>query len=109
MSDIAGQRNDARSKIEELIFNARQQAQKGSGGGARALSGTAAGSVTYMGDNSSGEPVYRNNQTGEMQVGTGLTRKSQDPYAQMLAGVMGQQQSGPRVQYDENGRPYIEQ
>lgn len=108
MSDIAGQRNDARSKIEELIFNARQAAQKGNGGSTRALSGTAAGSVTYMGDNASGEPVYRNNQTGEMQVGTGLTRKSQDPYAQMLAGVMGQQ-SGPLVQYDEQGRPYIEQ
>lgn len=106
MSDIAGQRNDARSKIEELIFKARQDAQKG---GSRALSGTAAGSVTYMGDNASGEPVYRNNKTGEMQVGTGLTRKSQDPYAQMMASIMGQQQSGPRVQYDENGRPYIEQ
>jgi len=106
MSDIAGQRNDARSKIEELIFNARQQAQKGAG--TKALSGTAAGSVTYMGDNASGEPVYRNNQTGEMQVGAGLTRKSQDPYAQMMASIMGQQQGG-QVQYDENGRPYIEQ
>lgn len=106
ISDIAGQRNDARSKIEELIFNARQQAQKG--GGTKALSGTAAGSVTYMGDNASGEPVYRNNQTGEMQVGTGLTRKSQDPYAQMIDSIMGQQQGG-QVQYDENGRPYIEQ
>lgn len=106
MSSIAGQRNDARSKIEELIFSARQQAQKGVG--TKALSGTAAGSVTYMGDNASGEPVYRNNQTGEMQVGTGLTRKSQDPYAQMMASIMGQQQGG-QVQYDENGRPYIEQ
>ena len=109
MSDIAGQRNDARSKIEELIFNARQAAQNRGGGSTRALSGTAAGSSTYWGENAQGEPVYRNNQTGQLEVGTGLTRKSQDPYAQMLAGVMGQQQSGPRVQYDENGRPYIEQ
>lgn len=104
ISDIASQRDDARSKIEELIFNARQQAaQKQSGG--RALSGTAAGSVTYMGDNSAGEPVYRNNQTGELQTGSGLTRKSQDPYAQMMASILGNQQQSAQQSTDSDGNP----
>lgn len=114
IANIASQRNSAQEKIAQLLFQAQQDAQS-RGGGSRPLSGTAAGSVTYMGDNASGEPVYRNNQTGQMQVGTGLTRKSQDPYAQMLAGLMGGTKgtmpfmNGQQVQYDEQGRPYIEQ
>ena len=102
MSDIAGKRNDARSKIEELIFKARQDAQKSSG---RALSGTAAGSTTYWGENSNGEPVYRNNQTGQLEVGSGLTRKSQDPYAQMIASYMGNQQQPTQQSTDSDGNP----
>lgn len=60
MSDIAGQRNDARSKIEELIFNARESAKdraaKGSGSGN-------AGSETFIGI-VNGKQMWRNTKTG---------------------------------------------
>jgi hypothetical protein len=48
--------------------------------------------------------VYRNFTTGEQWEGNGLQAKY-DPFA----AFMGQQQGQGQVQYDENGRPYIEQ
>lgn len=104
MSDIAGQRNDARSKIEELIFNAREAAKDRAAKGSK----TTKSNYKQVGVNAQGYPVYRDFDTGQEWVGTGLTPKY-DPYEQAIANAMGQQQSGPRVQYDENGRPYIEQ
>ena len=67
-----------------------------------------AGSVTYLGDDANGNPVYRNNKTGMREVGTGLTRTKVDPMASLLQALQGGGQQ-PQIKYDENGRPYYEE
>lgn len=69
-----------------------------------------AGSITYMGNDANGNPVYYNTTTGQRVVGSGLTRKNSNPLEEAMAALLGQgSQGGQQVQYDEDGRPYIEQ
>lgn len=75
---------------EQMMWDRNYKMQQLAGRGG---SGSA-GSITYMGNNSNGEPVYRNSKTGAMQVGTGLTKGNNDLMS-ILAGMSGQgQQSG---------------
>jgi len=58
-----------------------------------------------IGVNNKGEPVYMDFNTGKQFTASGL-KASYDPYE--AAFESGRNSGGQQVQYDENGRPYIE-
>lgn len=90
LADINSQRNTAQYNIAQLLQKAQDDAAS------RALKGSGtAGSVTFLGNDANGNPVFRNNKTGVREIGTGLTRPSNS--------------ITPQLQQDENGNWYYEQ
>lgn len=93
LADIMQQQAQARQAYEKQLAdqenlmwerNYKMSNRGGSG---------SAGSITYMGNNAQGEPVYRNSKTGALQVGTGLTKGNNDLMS-ILSGIAGQGQQG---------------
>lgn len=80
MSNLAGQRNDARSRIEELIFKAQQDEMERNSR-VKSAGSTSAGSVTYIGNDEQGNPVYRNTKTGAMETYPGVQKPASNPVA----------------------------
>jgi uncharacterized protein with ATP-grasp and redox domains len=72
LAGIGQQRNTAQEKIAELLM----QAQKPRGSGSQS-----AGSVTYIGNDAQGNPVYRNTQTGAMETYPGISKPAGNPVA----------------------------
>lgn len=92
LADIAQQRNASSLELmklqQQLQSDALDRASKGSSGGTQK-----AGSITYIGNDASGNPVYYNSTTGQQQSYPGVTRPSSNPLA-ALFGQLGMQSAG---------------
>jgi hypothetical protein len=106
-ADIASQRNSTQQNIAQMLYQAQQDQLSRQAAAAKSSRGSTpkAGSITYIGNDRNGNPVYYNTTTGQQQTYQGITRQA-DPFTQFMNQ---QQQPQGNVQYDENGRPYIEQ
>lgn len=101
LGSLADKRSNMQLELAKLLEDARQSQLARSS----KVSTPKTGSFTQVGVNpQTGSPIYRNFTTGEQWEGTGMQDKY-DPFAAW----MGQQQGQSQIQYDENGRPYIEQ
>jgi hypothetical protein len=116
LSSLSQRKQASQQQLAQMMQQAQQQnwdnnykmASLNGRGGSGSTSSTAAGSVTYLGDDAQGNPVYRNNKTGQREVGTGLTRKTSDPWANVLSSVLGQggsQNGNQQMSTDVDGNP----
>jgi len=81
ISSLASQRNDARSRIEELIFKAQQDELERNSKAQKSGGSQSAGSVVYIGNDEQGNPVYRNTKTGAMETYPGVRKPAGNPVA----------------------------
>lgn len=81
ISSLASQRNDARSRIEELIFKAQQDKLEKNSKAQKSGGSQSAGSVVYIGNDEQGNPVYRNTKTGAMETYPGVRKPAGNPVA----------------------------
>lgn len=86
LADIADKKNTSSLEVLKLQEAARESAKKGGGGSAKA------GSITYIGNDANGNPVYYNSTTGATQPYAGITRPNSNPLAGLFS--MGGQQGG---------------
>lgn len=84
IANLADRRSQMQLELAKLLEDARQQQMNRSGKGVAAEKND---SLTYLGDDANGNPVYWNNRTKQQFVGSGLTRKSADPFAALLGGL----------------------
>lgn len=114
MGQYRSQQQSNQQRLMEQIQQYRQrqedQAYKNASLAGRGNTPQKAGTLSYLGDDANGNPVYYNTTTGERTTEAGLKRKQSNPLEEAMAALLGQGGGGgQQVQYDENGRPYIEQ
>jgi hypothetical protein len=96
LSTIAQARADAQMKMQQLAQQQQQQQFENmiKLASLRKQGSTSAGSLTYLGDDGNGNPVYYNSKTGQKSTMSGITRKT-NPYDSLLglfSGLQGGQQ-----------------
>lgn len=84
IANLADRRSQMQLELAKLLEDARQQQMNRSG---KDVAAEKNDSLTYLGDDANGNPVYWNNRTKQQFVGSGLTRKSADPFAALLGGL----------------------
>jgi hypothetical protein len=117
VNQLRQQKSSALQSLQDFIYKKQQDQISNS---PKSYGGTEKNdSLTYMGNNAKGEPVYWNNRTKQQQVGQGLTKGND--LATAFASALGNQQpqqggnftgryeDGQPVYVDENGQEYIEQ